>query len=816
MSTIDMDSTPEPARTGWAGHAAHRADPDTLTALARVHPTDLTGTELVDAVIAAEKALSLLTGLQMRLLTALAEPFTAGDPTRLATRLARKNNLAGDPTPDQVQNLIPDAAACLAASEIAAALRISPVTAGIRIRDAASMTGALQPTLHALEEGHIDRGKARVIADHCQPLTVEHTTAVQHLVLPAAAGLSTSELRDHTAQAVITIDPHGARERHHAAAARRDLTLRAHPDAMASLTAFLPADGAVKIFQISDLLATGTAGTPDDPRGVGARRVDALIDIADHLLTHGHLDLTHFLDPAPAHTHDTDEHPGNDATSTTDTDRTDGLTGTQTSRSRSNTNAGAAQAQGPERTDHADHKNADHNDPDHNDPDHNDPDHNDPDHNDPDHNADHNDAAGVVDHTDPDATDAEVSDAEVSDADTNGVDITGIAANGRDGAVGHTRRNIGVNVNEHGVGEHGVDQHGVDQHRVGEHSVGEHSVGEHRVDQHRVDQHGVGEDGVDEHRADGDRQAGVPDGDPIEDDLVGFGDGATGQPGGDQRGTLTPTPTPAPIAPAPTPAGTAPAGPVNTARSPRVLTRQGRRPHLSVTIGLNTLAGLNDLPALLAGFGAIPACLGRAIATSAGTVTALLTDPTTGLTSHAGNLTYRPDQQLRDRIAALTPTCQFPSCRQPVWRCDIDHREPFNTTHPERGGHTDEQNTGPFCRRHHLLGFPSYRGDIALRRSAVAENRRKFDRDFREGAVRIVRETGKPIARVARDLGINEGTLGNWIARDRQARVGGDGALSEDERAELVRLRRENAELVMERDVLKRSVALWVKDAMAR
>src|SRR5919107_2649220 len=93
---------------------------------------------------------------------------------------------------------------------------------------------------------------------------------------------------------------------------------------------------------------------------------------------------------------------------------------------------------------------------------------------------------------------------------------------------------------------------------------------------------------------------------------------------------------------------------------------------------------------------------------------------------------------------------------------------------------------------------------------------RKFDEDFKAGAVRLVLETGKPIAQIARELGINDGTLGSWVTAARRQRDGGNGPLSEDERAELARLRKENAELRMQRDVLKRSVALWVTEAMGR
>src|SRR6476620_2355522 len=291
----DQQPSSDTPSADWALLAGAPATAESLVALTAADPAAMTGAALVDAIVASEKALSLLAGTQMRLLTALAVPFVAGDPMRLAAGLARKRCITGDDDPDQVARYIPEAAATLAEAEVAAALRIPCRTAGIRVTEAGTMTGTLAPTLTALEHGVLDRAKARVIADHCRPLTPDQTQDLQDLVLPAAGALTTSELRAVAGQAVIIVDPDGAENRHQQAAARRELQLQPQPDGMATLKAHLPADGAVKIFQVSDLLATGTAGTPGDTRGIGARRVDALVDIADHLLTHGFVDLTDYL-----------------------------------------------------------------------------------------------------------------------------------------------------------------------------------------------------------------------------------------------------------------------------------------------------------------------------------------------------------------------------------------------------------------------------------------------------------------------------------------------------------------------------------------
>lgn len=91
-------------------------------------------------------------------------------------------------------------------------------------------------------------------------------------------------------------------------------------------------------------------------------------------------------------------------------------------------------------------------------------------------------------------------------------------------------------------------------------------------------------------------------------------------------------------------------------------------------------------------------------------------------------------------------------------------------------------------------------------------SRRKFTPEFKRDAVDLVDTTGRPVAEIADELGIYDSTLGNWVKQDRVDRGEREG-LSTDERARLREVEAENAKLRMERDLLKRTVAFWVKES---
>ena len=90
--------------------------------------------------------------------------------------------------------------------------------------------------------------------------------------------------------------------------------------------------------------------------------------------------------------------------------------------------------------------------------------------------------------------------------------------------------------------------------------------------------------------------------------------------------------------------------------------------------------------------------------------------------------------------------------------------------------------------------------------------KKNFSPEYREEAVKMVIETSRPIARVARELGINEGTLGNWVAAYRREHAGEEPPLALSERARLRELERETPELKMESDFLKKAAAYFAGD----
>ncbi len=93
----------------------------------------------------------------------------------------------------------------------------------------------------------------------------------------------------------------------------------------------------------------------------------------------------------------------------------------------------------------------------------------------------------------------------------------------------------------------------------------------------------------------------------------------------------------------------------------------------------------------------------------------------------------------------------------------------------------------------------------------MPERRRKFSPQFKAEAVHMVIETGKPIAEVARDLGVVAQTLGNWVTAWRDANPAPQQALSPIERSRVTELEEENRRLRMENEFLKKAAAFFAR-----
>ena len=100
----------------------------------------------------------------------------------------------------------------------------------------------------------------------------------------------------------------------------------------------------------------------------------------------------------------------------------------------------------------------------------------------------------------------------------------------------------------------------------------------------------------------------------------------------------------------------------------------------------------------------------------------------------------------------------------------------------------------------------------------MGRTRRGFTPEYKDEAVKLVINTGRTVATVARELGLNEATLGRWVHDFRARATAGDagqGGLSETARAELLRLRRENSDLKLDRAFLKKASLFFAQEASA-
>ena len=94
----------------------------------------------------------------------------------------------------------------------------------------------------------------------------------------------------------------------------------------------------------------------------------------------------------------------------------------------------------------------------------------------------------------------------------------------------------------------------------------------------------------------------------------------------------------------------------------------------------------------------------------------------------------------------------------------------------------------------------------------MSAKRKKYSPEYREEAVKIVLESSSSVAQVARELGIVEGTLNNWVNAYRRSHAGEEPLLTVNERARLRELERENRELKMKAEFLGKAAAFFAQE----
>jgi transposase len=94
----------------------------------------------------------------------------------------------------------------------------------------------------------------------------------------------------------------------------------------------------------------------------------------------------------------------------------------------------------------------------------------------------------------------------------------------------------------------------------------------------------------------------------------------------------------------------------------------------------------------------------------------------------------------------------------------------------------------------------------------LRERRRKFSPEFKDEAVKMVIESSRAIAEVAREIQVNEGTLGNWVNKYRVEHADEEPPLSISDRARLRELERENRELRMRAEFLGKAAAFFAQE----